>query len=68
MAWQEGKKAKHAGRSIPNSLENKQVVDALRAANVPATPENKDKVHQALTGLKASNKEVLEIVKTLFNS
>jgi hypothetical protein len=67
MTWQEGKKGKHAGRAIPNGLENKQVTDAMRAANVPATPENKEKVQQAIAGLKPTNKEVLEIVKTLFN-
>lgn len=52
----------------PNTQQNKQVEDAMRAAGVPVTPENKQIVHRAISGQDLSYRELVTVIKDLFNS
>jgi len=68
MPWQEGKVGRRGGNAIPNSLQNRQVLEAMKTLKIPATPQNKERVLQAIAGKKPTTKEIIEIASQLFSS
>ncbi|MBK8137482.1 MAG: hypothetical protein IPK52_16975 [Chloroflexi bacterium] len=67
MPWQEGKLGRRGGSAIPNSLQNKLVLEAMKTLKIPATPQNKERVYQAIAGKRPTAKEMVEIVTQLFS-
>lgn len=65
MAWQEGKRSR-GDTGIRDSRTAHQLKMSMKALNVAATPENLDRVHQAIAGRKLSNKELDDLVKETF--
>ncbi|MDL1900304.1 hypothetical protein FBR02_06000 [Anaerolineae bacterium CFX9] len=61
-----GEQKRREDRYTPNTQQNKQVEDAMRAAGVAVTPENKEKVHRAISGQSLSYAELVAAIKELF--
>jgi hypothetical protein len=61
-----GDKKHRDDRYTPNTQQNKQVEDAMRAAGVAVSPENKEKVHRAFSGQSLSYAELVKEIKELF--
>jgi hypothetical protein len=59
-------KKRREDRYTPNTQQNKQVEDAMRAAGVAVTPENKEKVHRAISGQSLIYAELVTVIKELF--
>ena len=67
MPIDRSKKPGRHDKYTPNVKENEQVVAAMRKAGVPVTPENKDKVHRAISGQRLNNfQELVKGIKMLF--
>jgi ribosome-binding protein aMBF1 (putative translation factor) len=57
---------RRADRYTPNTQQNKQVEDAMKAARIAVTPENKEKVHRAISGRNLSYSELVKEIKEMF--
>lgn len=62
-----GEQRRREGKYTPNTQQNKQVEDAMKAANVPVTPENKETVHRKISGQELTYKELVIFIKNLFD-
>jgi len=62
----QGNKPGRDSRYTPNTQQNKQVEDAMKAAGVPVTPENKERVHRAISGQELNYRELVSVIKGLF--
>lgn len=67
MPIEKGKKPGRPDKYTPNTQQNQQLEDAMKAADVPVTRENKEKVHRAISGLELKEfHDLVAFIKNMF--